>query len=133
MADPKTRSAMTQQSRDYGRRPEIMEKNAKYRRQPNVRVRRTHWHARRRARERGVTFDLSLSDMPVIPEVCPVLGIVLSDEDHLADGYPELDRIKAADGYIRGNVAFISKRANRLKQDASVDELERIIRWIRSV
>ncbi len=43
---------------------------------------------------------------------------------------PTLDRIIPSRGYVRGNIAVISFRANFLKRDATLDELRKIIRYI---
>lgn len=74
-----------------------------------------------------------------IPELCPVLGIHLSVKRGLkARGFalghsPTLDRIDNKKGYIPGNVAVISWRANALKKDASLQELEQLVKWLREV
>lgn len=41
-----------------------------------------------------------------------------------------LDRIIPELGYIKGNVQWISGRANRIKYDASLDELRAIVAWL---
>lgn len=46
---------------------------------------------------------------------------------------PSIDRIIPELGYVRGNIAVISMRANKLKSDATSEELERISAWMRSV
>lgn len=94
------------------------------------------YSARKRARERDVSFDLSIVDI-VIPELCPVLGIALeprrgASEKGPADNSPTLDRIVPELGYVPGNVQVISWRANKIKSDASLRELEAIVEWIRS-
>jgi hypothetical protein len=35
-------------------------------------------------------------------------------------------------GYTKGNIAIISKRANRLKQESSLQELEAIVNYVKS-
>jgi hypothetical protein len=78
---------------------------------------------RARARLRGLDFSLTLDDI-TIPDICPVLGIPLKKGIGVAcDNSPELDRIKNDIGYVPGNVMVISRRANRIKNDATVDEL----------
>lgn len=47
--------------------------------------------------------------------VCPVLGVPLAAGSQRSSGSPSLDRIRPAQGYVRGNVRVISDRANRLK------------------
>ena len=82
--------------------------------------------AGRRARERGMEFNIELSDI-VIPEKCPVLGIPLRKglKVHANDS-PSLDRVNSAKGYVKGNVCVISYRANTIKQDATSDELRAV-------
>lgn len=82
--------------------------------------------ARVRAKKRGQEFSLTRADI-VIPERCPVLGILLERGVGLAcAGSPSLDRIDNAKGYVPGNVIVISNRANSLKSDASVEELRAV-------
>lgn len=94
--------------------------------------------ARSRAKRKGVPFDLTPADV-VIPERCPILGTPLKlgkaqfREGRFggAEDAPSLDRLDPARGYVPGNVAVISWRANRLKNNASLQELEAIVQWIR--
>lgn len=89
--------------------------------------------ARQRARARDIAFDIAKADI-VIPERCPVLGIELSGGiGKLHDGSPTLDRIDPKQGYVKGNIAVISHRANRLKSNASLEELEALTVWLREV
>lgn len=87
--------------------------------------------ARNRARLSGREFDLDLSDV-VIPTHCPILGIELYSEagQGCGDHSPTLDRVDNARGYIKGNVCVISGRANRLKRDASLAELQALVKYV---
>jgi len=83
------------------------------------------------ARRRGIEFSLCREDI-VIPNKCPVLGIDLDwSAGAFSPPYPTIDRINNAKGYIRGNVAIISWQANRLKGDASIEDLEAILVYMR--
>ena len=76
-----------------------------------------------------MAFNIEIEDV-IIPEECPVLGIplkVLSGSDNS----PTLDRVDNRLGYIRGNVAVISHRANTIKNSASIEELEKVIKYCR--
>lgn len=87
--------------------------------------------AKKRARYEGLPFDLELSDIS-IPDICPVLGIpLLVKEGKRTNNTPSLDKIIRDKGYVKGNVQVISWRANRLKCDASLAELENICKYIR--
>ncbi len=88
--------------------------------------------AKRRAKLQAIPFELSVADI-VIPEVCPVLGIRLQTEKRgrMTGASPSLDRLAPELGYVRGNVRVISQRANGLKSDATLAELEAVVRYMR--
>ena len=80
--------------------------------------------AKRRAEERGLTFDLT-EDCIVIPNLCPILEVPLvigTKEDY--EYSPSLDRIDNSKGYIKGNIQIISKKANSMKNSATLEELK---------
>jgi hypothetical protein len=82
--------------------------------------------AKGRAKAKGVPFDLEAEDITV-PTHCPALGIPLwPGVGKVSDHSPTLDRLQPAKGYVRGNVIVVSMRANRIKTDATIDELEAI-------
>ena len=82
--------------------------------------------ARKTAKKLGLAFDLTLKDI-VIPPVCPVLGIRLEKAEKMrTDASPSIDKIIPKLGYVRGNVVIISMRANRIKNDATIDELQKV-------
>lgn len=94
--------------------------------------------ARTRAKKHGLEFDLTVEDI-FVPETCPILGIALvKPSDRKADVHgflpdsPSLDRIDSSRGYVRGNVWVISWRANRLKSDATLEELELLVAALRT-
>lgn len=88
--------------------------------------------AKRRAKENGLPFNIEIEDI-VIPEFCPALGIKLEVQKViLGPNSPSLDKMIPSLGYVKGNVAVISHRANRIKFDATEEELEGILAWMRS-
>lgn len=88
-------------------------------------------HARNRADKAGVPFNIVADDI-IIPTHCPVLGIeIYSGLSGHKDNTPSLDRLKPALGYVAGNIAVISLRANRLKSDGTLAEHERLLIWMR--
>jgi hypothetical protein len=83
--------------------------------------------AKSRAKKHNLPFNLELDDI-VIPEKCPLLGIEIeSTEVRNSPNNPSLDKIIPEKGYIKGNVWVISNRANTLKNDASIQELELLV------
>jgi hypothetical protein len=94
---------------------------------------RNLWYdAKKRAKKRGVAFEIDWKDI-IIPEVCPVLGIKLERTGmNNRDSSPSLDCIIPNLGYVVGNIAVISYRANRIKNDASLEDIKRVLQWLRA-
>ena len=96
--------------------------------------------AKKRAKDQGVPFTIKHEDI-VIPSHCPVLGIKLEHADRsqqsrkgmggFHDASPTLDKFIPELGYVPTNVAVISWRANRTKGDATLEELEKLVDWMR--
>lgn len=83
--------------------------------------------AKQRARKKGLAFDIETGDL-VLPTVCPLLGIPLKKGvSKIEAGSPSLDRIVPSLGYVKGNVWVISFRANTIKQNAALSELELLV------
>jgi len=86
--------------------------------------------ARTNAKEKKVPFDLQINDIN-IPEYCPVLGLKLFFNDKRPnDNSPSIDRLIPKLGYVKNNIKIISKRANELKSNASIYEIESIIKYL---
>lgn len=92
-----------------------------------------------KARKEGLPFNIDETDISLV-ETCPILGIKLdrvygTEGKHV--GYrsssPSVDRIIPSLGYVKGNVRVISNRANLLKNNAELWEMERVLEDLRSV
>jgi hypothetical protein len=95
-----------------------------------------YWNARKRAQAKMLEFTITEADVEAAwPEdhCCPILGlplergIVISKETSAT-----IDRIDPDVGYVPGNIAIISLRANRAKGSMRAGELEAIARWMRA-
>lgn len=84
--------------------------------------------ARKRANLNGITFTISVHDIPEIPEYCPVLGVRIKANTSAGplDSSPSIDRLIPSRGYVPGNIRIICNRANRIRSDATAEELRRI-------
>lgn len=83
--------------------------------------------ARERAKKLDVAFSITINDIH-IPETCPVFGFPLErGTGQKQDNSPSLDRIDNTKGYIPGNIVVVSWLANRLKSNATVDQLKAIV------
>lgn len=99
------------------------------------------WHAKRplftllknaqvRAGKKGVPFSLRETDLDC-PTHCPILGIEIDYGRGMKKGSqpnsPSLDRTVPHLGYVVGNVRVVSHRANTLRSDATLEELELVL------
>jgi len=86
--------------------------------------------SRHRAKKRGIEHTLLKGDI-VIPEMCPVLNVPIYiqqglNEEVVGDKLnysPQLDRIESSKGYTKDNVIVVSAKANRIKSNASPEEI----------
>lgn len=77
----------------------------------------------------NIVFDLTPEYLSSIyTEKCPVFNEFFS-EGKKGDWGATLDRVDPSKGYTQGNVCFISHRANRIKYDSTIKELEQILDW----
>jgi len=143
------RDELITRSRDYQRRPDIRasrkawrQRNADHLRDAKRTYQAKEWRrvlinaARARAKKLGLPFALTVENI-TWPEFCPILGLRLDPtpcigQGRKSDNRPTIDRVVPALGYVPGNVAVISWRANRLKSDARLQDLEAIVRWLKN-
>ncbi len=87
--------------------------------------------AKARAKLKDLEFNISIEDI-FIPEYCPVLNIKLEfyQKQGGGDNSPALDRIDSNKGYIKGNVQVISSKANRIKTNATLSEIEAVYLYL---
>jgi hypothetical protein len=134
-----------QYMREYSARPEQVAKRDAWRRahlhlnqqyQKNWRERDPRnamlTKARATAKARGLEFTITYTDLDW-PTFCPVLGIELAyrGRGERRDDYPSFDRLDPSKGYLPGNVRVISWRANRIKWNCTVAELEAVLRYMK--
>ena len=101
-------------------------------RTPSGKKRRMCYTAKQRAKTLNLPFNLLPVDFDM-PTHCPILGIELC-MTHAPGGpkddAPSLDRIIPTLGYVKGNVVVISQRANRIKNDSSLEELKKVVDFL---
>ena len=100
-----------------------------------------------RANSPGIEFSIEPTDIPGVkigetitiskrgqkytsweaieyPKVCPVLGMKLDwGMNGLTNNSPSLDRVNNKLGYIKGNVMLMSNLANKMKSNATPEQL----------
>lgn len=98
-------------------------------RNPKIRMLQS---ARQRAKQKGLPFSITEDDFD-LPDLCPVLGSKLEYGNRQRhDNSPSIDRIIPALGYVPGNIAIMSHRANWMKTNASIKEVEKLLAWMKS-
>lgn len=92
------------------------------------------WRAKKRSDKSGIEFDIELCDIK-IPKVCPVFGFEfeVGKGKGPTDKSPSLDRIDNKKGYIKNNIQVISFKANRMKSDCDVDDVEKLFCYMKSL
>jgi len=129
---PEVRAAINHYHAAYHKRRR--EKNLTYR------IQIIRGFARRRAKQKGVPFDAEavtdfLRGAFAAHAACPACGRPFNLKNHSPGAFdsPSLDRLRPERGYVEGNLALICWRCNMLKRDATLEELESVVRWLRSV
>jgi len=88
-----------------------------------------YYNAKQRASVSGLDFNITIEDI-IVPDICPALGISLfRSKGKPTDNSPSLDRLDSSEGYIKGNINVISMKANRMKSNATLAELEALLAW----
>lgn len=87
------------------------------------------------AKKQNVPFDLDIEYLQQIKtDVCPVFKTIFVWHriglGQMNDESPTLDRVMPLLGYIRGNVVWISAKANRIKQNVTEKELYAVADWL---
>lgn len=77
-------------------------------------------YAKARSSYDKLPFDLKPQDI-VIPKVCPYFKTEFSMKDKQLAA--SLDRIDSSKGYTKDNIQVISYRANKMKNDATIEQL----------
>lgn len=79
--------------------------------------------AKYRADKKGLEYSITPRDL-FLPSCCPVFKTPFVRGDYFKAA--SLDRIDSSKGYVKGNVVVISRRANSLKSDGTLQELKAI-------
>ena len=89
-------------------------------------------HIKGSANKRGIKFTITMCDLNDLsfPLTCPILDIPLIwNRGRADDNSYSIDRINSSKGYEAGNIVVISNRANRLKSDATLEEMRRLVEY----
>lgn len=92
-------------------------------------------HAKRRAKDKDLPFNLIKQDIADVwpkDDYCPALRIALRIRrggGGPTDNSPNLDRIIPRLGYVKGNIAVVSRLANQIMSSARPSEVIKVGKW----
>jgi hypothetical protein len=100
-------------------------------------INRLYRGTKNRAKETNVPFSIDLEYLiSIAPDVCPVFKEPLSWTKRHGKKpnalSPSLDKIVPELGYVKGNVQWLSQKANTMKQNANPAQLMLFADWIMS-
>lgn len=110
----------------------------KYKNDDKYRLMKLLQQAKIRAKKRNLICDLSIKDLlNLFPQdrKCPVLDIDLfwgSSGRGNRWNSPSIDRIDQNGNYTKDNIVIISWRANKIKGDCSIEELEAVLDFMKT-
>lgn len=91
--------------------------------------------SKQRAQIKNIEHSISVQDLKDIYPVdgrCPVFGSILEfGSAGFRDNSPSIDKINPKGGYTKDNIQILSWKANRLKTDATVTELEMLLAFMK--
>jgi hypothetical protein len=91
--------------------------------------------SKQRAVKKQIEHNITVNDLKEIyPQdgCCPVFGFKLEfGNAGFREHSPSIDRIDSSKGYTKDNIQIISWRANKLKTDATVEELEMLLSYLK--
>jgi hypothetical protein len=98
-------------------------------------------NAKIRAKQKGVAFNLTSQYLKKIfpkDNKCPITGLnfqfgYTNKEKVNRNNSPSLDRIIPSKGYIIGNVMIISDLINRMKQDSTYEDIEKLYNFYKKI
>ncbi len=82
-----------------------------------------------KSKQFDIDFNLEVKDI-IVPTRCPVFGIELKfDNTKPCDNSPSIDRIDNNKGYIKGNIIVVSNKANRMKNNSTIEEMKMLVEF----
>ena len=139
-AKERQKEYMKEYNKEYYSKPGAKERQKEYMKEyyskPEVIERRKEYYSsipgklasiKSRSRIKNLEFNVTLEYLESIypdDSLCPLLNIPLDwNTTPKHPSTPSIDRIDNSKGYIKGNVQWVSWRANQLMRDATPDEL----------
>ena len=101
----------------------------------NRKIGHMYCHAKKRAEDRNLPFNIikqDIADAWPKDDYCPALRIALRirrGNTGPTDNSPSLDRVIPHLGYVKGNIAVVSRLANQIMSSARRSEVIKVGKW----
>lgn len=103
----------------------------------HYRIRQLVYQAKARSVKRNLECTITVEEVLELwppNNKCPIFGIDFKWNDRgFRDTSPSLDRIDNSKGYTKDNIQIISFKANWLKGHSTVEELEILVNYLKSL
>lgn len=69
----------------------------------------------------------------ILPDLCPIFGtpFIYTGNKKTGPHSPTIDRVDPNLGYVIGNIAVISMKANLIKSNANAEEIQKVANWLK--
>lgn len=101
-----------------------------------IEVRELYNRLKSSAKKRGIPFELTLTDLNNLsfPITCPITNLPLfHNRGKQQDNSYSIDRIDSNLPYRADNIVVISNRANRIKNDGTLEEIEKLAEFYKNL
>lgn len=90
---------------------------------------------KKRCKRNNLPMMLTEDDIPELPAYCPIFGIPIIENPSMdeRENGPSIDKINPLGCYTRNNIQVISYKANRAKNNSSLDELILMGKWAEQI
>lgn len=118
----------------YRSKPEYKEKQREWSKKDrrNNPEKSLHRSCRKRSQKSGIDFSIGIEDI-IIPAICPILEepLVYCGPDR--SYWPTVDRVDNTKGYVKENVRVISYKANMMKCDMLLWQVENLLEYMKGI
>ena len=110
---------------------EVLDKRKQKPVKPNSIIKAMLRSARKRAKRDGILFTIRDCDIAFV-DTCPIRGVkLIRNQGKISPDNYSLDRRDNSKGYEPGNVFIISWMANQSKSNMTVEQVEKLLRYMK--
>ena len=88
---------------------------------------------KKRSKRNNIICEITRNDlMQIAPKICQIFNVELlyDNQQTTKDNSPSVDRLDNSKGYTIDNINVISHKANRIKSNATIEDLIKVRDWL---